>query len=85
MKTIEVCGANQKQLEIVHHNRIRELNANLKKMYAIEHNWSVADERYSQKYNSRENFHAKVIVPLLEMRRYHIRKLNDVRRGEIRE
>lgn len=85
MRTIEIYGANQKQLENTYHNKIRELNASLKKMYVIEHNWKSVDEKYVRVYNSRENFHEKVIVPLLETRRYYIYKLNDVRRGEIRE
>lgn len=35
MKQIEVNGNNQKQLEIVYHNKIHGINAALKKMYEL--------------------------------------------------
>ena len=41
MRQIEVTGNNQKQLEIVYHNKIHEINLALKKMYEQYHNWDT--------------------------------------------
>lgn len=68
MRQIEVTGNNQKQLEIIYHNKIHEINAALKKMYEQYNNWDAADEKNKVDYT-------------LEMRKSYIRKLHNVRNG----
>lgn len=81
MKRIEVNGNNQKQLEIVYHNKIHEINATLKKMYEQYNNWDAADEKTKLIMHTKEEFKRRCIDYTLEMRKSYIRKLHNVRNG----
>lgn len=85
MRQIEVNGNNQKQLEIVYHNKIHEINVALKKMYAQYNNWDTVDEKTKSIMNTKEEFKRRCIDYMLEMRKGYIHKLNDARNGYVLE
>ena len=79
MKRVEVNGNNQKQLEIIYHNKIHEINAKLKKLYEQYHNWDAVDEKTKSIMKTKEEFKHRCIDYMLEMRKGYIHKLHDVR------
>lgn len=85
MRQIEVTGNNQKQLEIIYHNKIHELNAALKKMYEQYNNWDAVDEKTKSIMHTKEEFKRRCIDYTLEMRKGYIHKLYNVRNGRIYE
>lgn len=81
MKRVEVNGNNQKQLEIVYHNKIHEINLALKKMYEQYNHWDTVDEKTKSIMHTKEEFKRRCIDYMLEMRKGYIHKLHDVRNG----
>jgi hypothetical protein len=80
MRRIELTGVAQQQAINVHHHKIHELNAALKKAYAEYNDWDNAPEKVKERFG-KEEYKVKCIDPLLDIRRYHIKKMHNARMG----
>lgn len=66
MRQIEVTGNNQKQLEIVYHNKIHEINATLKKMYEQYNNWDAVDEKQNLSCTQKKSLSGGALIICLK-------------------
>ena len=83
-RRIEVCGVQKKQLENVYHNKIHEINAQLKMMNAKHNDWDSVDEKIKLRY-TKEEYKSFFIDRKREERGIYIQKLNTVRKGYVIE
>lgn len=85
MRKIELVGNNQKQIEMVVHNKIHQINAALRKALKQYDDWNNVDDKTKDVYKTKEQFKERVIDRLKEDRTYYVKKLDRIRQGYIIE
>lgn len=83
-RRIEVCGVQQKHLEFVYHNKIHEINNQLKRLNETYNNFDNIDDERLKRY-TKEEFKHSFIDRKREERSLYIQKLNTVRKGYVIE
>ena len=85
MRKIELVGNNQKQIEMVVHNKIHQINAALRKALKQYDDWNNVDDKTKDVYKTKEQFKERVIDRLKEDSTYYVKKLDRIRQGYIIE
>ena len=85
MRKIELVGNDQKQLEMVVHNKIHQINAALRKALKQYEDWNNVDDKTKDVYKTKEQFKERVIDRWKEDRTYYVKKLDRIRQGYIIE
>lgn len=83
-RRIEVCGVQQKHLEFVYHNKIHEINNQLKRLNETYNNFDNIDDERLHRY-TKEEFKHSFIDRKREERSYFVQKLRNVRNGFVIE
>lgn len=83
-RRIEVCGVQQKHLEFVYHNKIHEINAQLKKLNETYNNFDNIDDERLKRY-TKEEYKKLFIDHKRTERSEYVQKLRNVRSGFVIE
>ena len=83
-RRIEVCGVQQKHLEFVYHNKIHEINAQLKKLNETYNNFDNIDDERLKRY-TKEEYKKFFIDHKRAERSEYVQKLRNIRNGFVIE